>query len=85
VLRFCVLRGVTDVAHLPVSKATLDGSVVALTGTRERFPGYRSGYDQWKKAFDAGRAGVFTISLAEVVATIEAGILRPRAPAANGK
>src|SRR5712672_2392569 len=60
-----------DLPHFPVSKETLDKSVVSLLGHREILAAYRNGYNIWRAAFDAGRAGVFTLSVAEIVATIE--------------
>jgi hypothetical protein len=61
----------TDLPHFPVSKETLDKSVISLAGMPTRKVAYEEGYAEWKKAFDAGRAGIFTISVAEIVSTIE--------------
>jgi hypothetical protein len=64
--------GVThELPHLPVSSQTLNSSVVKLMGSAPPNAGYRDGYATWRQAFEAGRAGVFTISVAEIVAHIE--------------
>jgi hypothetical protein len=64
--------GVTqELPHFPVSKKTLEDSVLKLVGTAAPNPGYREGYATWKQAFDAGNAGIFTISVAEIVGFIE--------------
>ena|SRR6478672_11412758 len=53
--------------HFPVSKGTLDNSVVSLTKQQPRNVGYEAGYAQWKQAIDASSGGVFTITVAEIV------------------
>jgi hypothetical protein len=35
---------------------------------------YAEGYQMWKSAFDEGQAGVFTISLAEIINFVEDSI-----------
>jgi hypothetical protein len=64
-------KAATDLPHLPVSKETLDKSVVALVGHREVLSGYREGYDLWRTAFDAGHAGIYTLSVADIVTLLE--------------
>jgi hypothetical protein len=61
----------TDLPHFPVLKEALDKSVVTHVGDREPNEAYRRGYDTWRAAFDAGRAGAFTVSIAEVVSIVE--------------
>jgi hypothetical protein len=64
--------GVTqELPHLPVSKKTLEDSVLALAGTAAPNPGYLEGYAMWKEAFDAGNGGIFTIPVAEIVGFVE--------------
>ena len=69
-------RSVMDLPHFPVSKVTLDNSLLAPVGTRAPFESYKAGYAEWRKAFDAGQAGVFTISVADVIATVETALLK---------
>lgn len=64
----------TDFPHFPVSQETLNKSVIKLIGKREENPEYLNGYNIWKQAFDNGEAGIFTITLAEIVRVIEESI-----------
>ena len=65
--------GYTDlVGHLPVSKKTLAESVTTLESENNKLPdNYKEGYDSWKKEFDAGKAGIFSIPVSEILETIE--------------
>ncbi|MFJ1299234.1 hypothetical protein ACILG0_04655 [Pseudomonadota bacterium AL_CKDN230030165-1A_HGKHYDSX7] len=64
--------GVThELPHFPVSEETLQKSLTTLVGQREILADYREGYEVWKEAFDAGKAGIFTISVAEIVDVVE--------------
>ena len=62
----------TEAGHLPVAGRSVRSSLkeridrVAPTG-----PDWREGYKMWREAFDAGKAGVFTISIGECVGVIE--------------
>lgn len=62
---------ITELPHLPVSQQTLDKSVESLTPQSARAVDYAQGYAEWKRAFDAGRGGIYTISIAEIVGTLE--------------
>ncbi|MDF3822889.1 hypothetical protein P3G55_23530 [Leptospira sp. 96542] len=64
----------TELSHAPVSKKTLDDSVTKLVSTSKPDLRYREGYKEWKSAFDNGDAGVFTISIQEIVGFIETTI-----------
>ena len=61
----------TELPHFPVSKQTLEVSCTSLIGQSAPNPAYKAGYAEWKRAFDQGRAGVFTISIAEIVQFVE--------------
>ncbi|QTN21448.1 hypothetical protein HZ992_14775 [Rhizobacter sp. AJA081-3] len=61
----------TELPHFPVSRTTLQASVTKLVGTAPVNPEYREGYETWRKAFEEGNAGVFTISVAEIVSNVE--------------
>ena len=67
----------TELPHLPVSKETLDKSVVSLSHAPIRPVAYEEGYAHWKKEFDAGRLGVYTMSVAEIVALAEQTMSKP--------
>ncbi len=70
---------ITDLPHFPVSRETLDKSCLELQGTRAPNPEYLPGYDQWREAFDAGKAGVFDIPVSEIVDVVQQAIARHRA------
>ena len=61
----------SELPHFPVSKQTLEMSCTELIGKAAPNPAYVQGYNEWKRAFDQGNAGVFTISVAEIVQFIE--------------
>ena len=67
-------NGGTNVQHMPFSEAAIDKSVVSLVREGEQLPDFQGGYDEWRRAFDAGHAGVFTISVAEGFETIRTTI-----------
>jgi hypothetical protein len=67
--------GVTsDLPHFPVSKQTLEQSCVKLLGERSPNADYREGYAEWRSAFDRGEAGVFSISVSEIIGGVERAI-----------
>ncbi len=59
------------IGHLPFAEEALRQSVVTIAGRRKTLPDYEEGYKTWKEAFDAGKAGIFTVPVAEVVAFME--------------
>lgn len=60
------LNGTAD--HVPFSEAALRASLEELVAEDQpMLDGYADGYATWKEAVETGRAGIFTISLAEVV------------------
>ena len=61
----------TELPHFPVSKKSLEASCTVLVGQSPPNPAYMDGYAQWKRAFDEGSAGIFTISIAEIVQFVE--------------
>jgi hypothetical protein len=64
----------TELPHFPVSDETLKKSLTKLVGKSAPNPDYIEGYTIWKEAFDAGEAGIFTISASEIVDFIEEAI-----------
>ena len=69
--------------HLPVSRQTLELSCIKLVGRSEPNPMYLPGYRRWRQAFDAGHAGIYTISIAEILNLAEQMLQKqPRGPAA---
>jgi len=65
----------STVAHLPVSQETLDKSLTKRIGTAPINADYLDGYGQWRRAFDQGEAGIFSIDVAEIVSFLEAAFI----------
>ena len=57
--------------HLPFAEEAINKSAVKLVKEKADLPDYEEGYRQWREAFDAGKAGVYTISVAEAVGVME--------------
>lgn len=62
---------VDRIGHLPMSEEALRKSVVKLVSKKEPLPDFQEGYAMWREAFDAGKAGAFTVSVAEAVQFVE--------------
>src|SRR5688572_21210724 len=52
-------NGGSDVQHMPFAEAAIDHSVTSLIREGDPLPGFQSGYDQWRQAFEAGKGGIF--------------------------
>jgi hypothetical protein len=65
--------------HLPVSLETLKLSCTTLLGEVVPNEQYLPGYRLWKEAHDAGHAGIYTISVAEIVTVAEKTLQKPAA------
>lgn len=57
-------NGHTTISHLPFAESAIERSVATLERETGSLPDYAEGYRQWREAFDAGKAGVFTITVA---------------------
>ena len=64
------------IGHAPVSEAALSGSVTELTDATADLDDFQRGYETWLRAFKAGQAGVFTISLSEIAKFMEKALNR---------
>lgn len=64
-----------EFTHIPISEKALDKSITELKNEKIKLPDYIDGYDYWKKEFDQGIAGVFSISVSEIVNDMEEGIV----------
>ena len=58
------------IGHLPVDERALRKSLVAPDGQDFR-PRDMTGYTKWKEAFQQGKAGVWSLSLADSLQTLE--------------
>jgi hypothetical protein len=63
--------------HLPVSRATLEASVVALDGIAAPNPAFLQGYATWRVAYANGEAGIFSTPVAAIIDGIEATLAAP--------
>jgi hypothetical protein len=60
--------GVSDtIGHIPLLEAALDESVTTSLGSLFKLVREDDGYGEWRRAFDEGEAGVWSITVAEVI------------------
>jgi hypothetical protein len=59
------------IAHMPFAEAALDKSVTARVATAAVPLTFADGYGEWRRAFDNGKAGAFTITVSEGVDFME--------------
>ncbi len=57
--------GQTQIHHLPFAESAVERSVTTLERESGPVPDFAEGYRMWRQAFDAGKGGVFTITVAE--------------------
>lgn len=57
----------SEATHLPFAKESIDDSVTSLHEENDALPDFKDGYNQWKAAFDEGKAGIFTITVDKAV------------------
>ncbi len=60
--------------HLPVSEHTLQKSLTTLMKQSRPDNLYLPGYKIWKKAFQCGKADIFTNSVAEIINFVESAL-----------
>ena len=61
----------SEIGHLPVSEEALRRSVTTKVRDGASTNQGSEGYQEWRRAFDAGRGGVFTTMVAECVDLVE--------------
>ena len=67
--------GISDkVNHMPFTEDAVNRSALKLLKEKVELPDYEKGYQMWRDAFDAERAGVYTITLAEAVQVMETAL-----------
>ncbi|WP_027387983.1 hypothetical protein [Chryseobacterium gregarium] len=66
-----------NLSHIPVSEEALDKSVTRLQNENSKAPDTLEldGYSYWKKEFDKGKAGIFTIPVVEIIDSMEETIV----------
>lgn len=68
------------IAHLPYAEASLASCVGQLEQGHAAVPEFEDGYRAWKTAFAQGKAGVWTMPLAQCVETMEKILSQQPAP-----
>jgi hypothetical protein len=57
----------TFISHMPFTEEAIDKSVLQLVDQSEQLPRFEEGYATWKEQADQGKAGVFTVGVAEAI------------------
>ena len=63
-----------NVDHMPFSQEALDNSDLKLLEEKTDLPDFAEGYQLWREAFEAKRAGVYSIKVAAAVNVMEYGL-----------
>lgn len=66
----------THLSHSPILAEVLKESVIEKVGSNGNLDGFEEGYLSWLSSYQNESAGVFSISVAEIVSTIEEAIKR---------
>jgi hypothetical protein len=56
-----------SIEHLPFSEKVISISAAKLVGQNNNLPDFSEGYNQWKEAWDNGKAGYWTVELKEAI------------------
>ncbi|KIC62578.1 hypothetical protein [Chryseobacterium taiwanense] len=64
-------------SHIPISEEALNKSITKVQNETKKMPDSTEmdGYSYWKKEFDNGNAGVFSIPVSEIVKGMERSIV----------
>lgn len=60
-----------QIGHMPYSGEALRKSLTKLESTDSMLPNFENGYQEWRSAFDKGKASVWTVPLSEAIAGME--------------
>jgi hypothetical protein len=52
------------IGHMPFAEAAIDKSVTARVASGVHVAGDDEGYKEWRRGFDAGNAGIFSVTVA---------------------
>jgi hypothetical protein len=63
-----------QIGHMPYSGDALRKSVGKIERAGTALPHFEDGYQEWRSAFDNGKAGVWTASVSEAIAGMEAAL-----------
>lgn len=64
------------ISHLPFSKEALSKSVLTMIKENEPLPDFQDGYETWKSAFDAGKAGIWSLTVSEALKYMEEALIK---------
>jgi hypothetical protein len=80
-------NGQTQIEHMPFAESAIERSVTTLERESGPVPDFADGYQHWREAFDAGKGGVFTTTVAEAfdAVTSIAGNQKRRAADASAR
>lgn len=62
------------IPHMPFTEEALKQSLVLPIQTTAELPDFQSGYENWRRAYLAGEAGVFNIPVAQAITNLEASL-----------
>ncbi|MCW3059162.1 MAG: hypothetical protein JWQ02_983 [Capsulimonas sp.] len=62
---------ITEIGHLPCAEEVISQSVTEVVRENAPLRDFMEGYQQWRDAFDAGKAGIWTVPVAEMVSALE--------------
>jgi hypothetical protein len=60
-----------QIGHMPYSSEALRQCVTKLESTDAVLPAFEDGYQEWRTAFDNGKAGVWTAPVSDAIAGME--------------
>jgi hypothetical protein len=63
-----------EIMHMPFEPAAVARSVTVRLERDAAVPDFAEGYAEWRRAFDADEAGVFSVTVAEAVEVMERAI-----------
>jgi hypothetical protein len=58
------------VAHMPFAKELIGASAVKNLRT-VKVPSFEDGYSEWRRGWDAGKAGIYTITVSEAIEVMQ--------------
>lgn len=64
------------VNHMPFLEEAIEKSGLKLFKEKVDVPDFEEGYRMWREAFDAGRAGAYSITVAQAVDVMETALQR---------
>lgn len=57
----------THIGHMPFAEEAISKSVTEIVGLNDNLPDFSQGYNQWKEAWDNGKAGCWTIGIKDAI------------------